>query len=267
MMAKRRKRWWHPLQEIALIVAVLVLAILALMLMPVWGPLLARSMARDERRKRTLAETWPCGWCVAPLGEAALSRADALETAELQRISDELPGVRLRYERILHACCPRCGAAHKFNPKAQAFILLSPGEVSDRFGALLEETVAAPTWFMAWPWLRPATAMHQLQVSRDRIVSLGELVPPRPAEIELPHDVDVAAIAEALLRSARLPDLGPSVRWQCVAGAVPLEFGKEAGMPFVHRSDDIPRRADTVTHVHLAYAYDRNDHGQRDATH
>lgn len=268
-MAKRRKRWWHPLQEIALVVAVLVLAILALMLMPIWLPLETRKRSRDEQHKRALVEKWPCGWCLAPLGEAALSRADALEAAEskAEQIGKDWMDGYTHSRRILAACCPRCGAAHRFAPKENAFLLLIPRQVGDRFGALLEEAVPAPTCRMAWPWLRPSVAMHRLQVTRDPIAAIDELDQPVTGEIELPHDVDVAAIAEALLRSAWLPDLGPSVRWQCGAGAVPLEFGKEAGMPFVHRSEDIPRRADTVTHVHLAYAYDRNDHGQRDATH
>jgi hypothetical protein len=223
-------------------------------------------MARDERRKRALVETWSCGWCIAPLGEAALSRAEALEAAEseLEQIGKDWMDGHVHSRRILGACCPRCGASHCFAVKEEAFLLLNPREVGARFGALMEEAVPAPTYRMAWPWLRPAAAMHLLQVTRDPIAAFDKLDHPPAGTIEVPADVDVAAVAEALLRSPWLPDLGPSARWRCTAGAVALEFGKEAGIPFVQRAGDTPLRADTVTHVHLAYAYDRNDHDEQD---
>lgn len=262
-MVKRRKRWWHPFQRIALFVIGPILVILFVLSMPIWMPFLGWSMARDDRRKRTLAQTWPCGWCVAPLGEIALSRADALEAAEARHIDEEWTSVFSRHQRILHASCPRCGAAHRFNAKAQAFRLLHPREFGSKFDTLMEETLPAPTCPMAWPWLKPAGPMHQVQVTREPIASLGELDQPPPAEIEVPADVEVAAIAEALLRSPWLPDLGPSARWHCMAGSVNLAFGKEAGLPFIQRSGDIRLRADAVNQVHLAYADDRNDHDQQ----
>jgi hypothetical protein len=243
--------------------------VLAVLLMPVWLPLLSRSMVRDERRKRKLVETWPCGWCVAPLGEAALSRADALEAAEskAEQIGDDWMDAPVHSRRILGACCPRCGAGHYFARKQGAFLLLNPREVGARFGALMEEAVPAPTCRMAWPWLRPAGPMHMLQVTRDPIAAFDTPEHPPSGTIEVPADVDVAAIAEALLRSPWLPDPGPSARWRCMTGAVALEFGKEAGIPFVQRAGDIPLRVDTVPLVHLVYAYDRNDHNQQDGTH
>jgi hypothetical protein len=266
-MVKQRKRWWHPVRRIALFAIVPVVVILSILAMPVWIPLLGWSMAHEDRRKRKLVETWPCGWCVAPLGADALARADALEAAQIRHSEEGVWAVRYRRVRILHACCTRCGAAHEFQRQSPSFALLGPQEIDRRFGALMDEAVPTPTCRMAWPWLRPASAMHAIEVTRDPIDARGEIDPPPAGQIEVPADVDVAVIAEALLRSPWLPDLGPSASWRCTPGAILLEFGKQDGMPFVRRSGDMPLRANAIAQVHIVYGDNRNgDCGPAGAT-
>lgn len=77
---------------------------------------------RTTRRKHALVATWPCGWCVAPLGPEALVRADALFAAYANEpVAEFAPSKpfgkfdtpQARIIQNLHACSPRCDAGHR----------------------------------------------------------------------------------------------------------------------------------------------------------
>ena len=155
-MAKKRKRWWHPLRRAALIVIVPILVILFILSMPIWLPLVGWSHARVERRKRALVECWPCGWCRAPLGEQALLRADALDAAWHAKDAEQDDSFyRRRMVRHLHACCARCGAGHLYLPESRQFALMIPRQFADMYAELVGIAVDPASDQMAWPWLRP----------------------------------------------------------------------------------------------------------------
>lgn len=249
---RRRRRWWHRPRRVALVIAAPFLFVLFLLSLPIVLPFVGIAQARSDKRKRLCAERWPCGWCVAPLGTAALARADALFGASV----DEQFGadVMLRIVRDLHACCPRCDAGHRYDEQADRFVLLHPREFAATYGPLLATAVAPAMAALAWPWYPPRAASHRVVLTRDGVCMGDDLDAPHGGTLTVPPDVDVAAIGEALLRSPWLAPVGGTAAWTGVAGPVTLVFGLRSGAPFVRRSGPEPVLADSVGALHIRSA-------------
>ena len=257
VQARRRRRKFRRLRGVAEGVGCVLFGIALALSLPVTLPLLGLSEWRRDRRTRRIVEHWPCGWCVAPLGSAALAQADHVKTAyfDAQIHDDDVLYAQPRIVHAFQACCVRCGAAHRLDEQTGSFAILEAGPFEERYGAF----VGTPAVRMAWPWLLPDAPMHTLSVLRD------ESDGPDTSDsstILVPAMLDVAAIAEALLR---LPWLGVGAAdpdWHAVARPVGLDFGLAAGEPYVRRHGPAAR-AETVAVVRVrsrcqAYHQPRN---------
>ncbi len=232
------------------------LFVLFLLSLPIVLPIVGLQQAREHKRKRACVERWPCGWCVAPLEAEALTRADALFGAYIDERFDKTE--QLRIVRDLHACCPRCDAGHRYDEKADRFVLLDFREFARWYGDLLDTAIAPATAVLAWPWFPPRAASHTIALARDGAWASDGADAPHAGTLAVPAEVDVAAIGEALLRLPWLQRVGGTACWSCDAGAVTLAFGLRSGMPFVRRLGSEPVRADSVAAVHVRHQAQRD---------
>ena len=218
---KRRRSRWDSGPGIALTVVLAFAAVLLfLVTLPVTGPLLAWSEARAGRRKRAAVERWPCGWCTAPLGTAALERADALVAAyAAAAFSDDM--LYVRFVRDLYACCLRCDAGHRYTERDGTFALLHPREFETMYADALRDAVPPASAAMAWAWLRPAEPMHVAALVLDDAEA---------GTVQVPACAEAAALAEALLRA-----WDGDADWRAEAEPLVLLFGRREGIPYIRR--------------------------------
>ncbi|MFD1950443.1 hypothetical protein ACFSGX_06645 [Sphingomonas arantia] len=205
----------------ALLVVVPVAILLFCLALPLFLPWLGWTMRRDERRKRERVAAWPCGWCVAPLGVAALDRGDAVQAAWRVATPADDALVGRRHPHSLDACCPRCGAGHGYDGGTGGFVMVDAREVAALSGS---PNAARGGVAMAWPWQPWLAASCRIVVGRHS----GP-----PIVVAVPPSVDVGAIAEALLR---LPDLDLAGGWRLTVGPVEIAFRRRDGMPAIRRS-------------------------------
>lgn len=237
----------RPAFRVALVVAAPFLIVLFLLSLPIVLPIVELQQARNDKRKRALVERWPCGWCVAPLGAEALARADTLFGRYIDEHFDKTEQLRIVCD--MHACCPRCNAGHCYDAHADRFVLHHPREFGRRYGEPLE-TVTSAT--MAWPWFPPQAAAHTIALTRDSVWG-DDADAPHEGTLAVPAAADVAAIAEALLRSPWLAHVGGTASWSCTVGPVTMVFGLRSGMPFSRSVGADAMRADSVTALHVRY--------------
>ncbi|RZF65097.1 hypothetical protein EWE75_06875 [Sphingomonas populi] len=237
------------------------LILLFIVSIPFVLPFVAIAEKRTAKRKQALVESWPCGWCVAPLRVEALARADAIFAAYAHKAFAQFHTLQARMVRNLHACCPRCDAGHRYDEPTNRFVLLHLMEFRETFGEVLREAVPPPTVTLAWPWLAPPGAMHRVKLTRDSVCLADDVAAPHVGMIEVPAAMDVAAIGEALLRSPWLAHVGSNATWWCSAGSVTLVFGLRAADPFVRRigKDVVATTIVTDLHVHYAARRDHDD--------
>lgn len=246
------------LRTVLTAIAVPFLILLFIMSLPFVLPFVAIAEKRAAKRKHALVATWPCGWCVTPLGSEALARADALFAAHTHKEVTELDVWRTRLVRNLHACCPRCDAGHRYDVPSNRFVLLHPLEFRAEFGAVLHAAVPPATVTLAWPWLAPPGPLHRIALTRDSVCLADDVAAPHVGMVEVSANCDVAAIGEALLRAPWLAHVGGTATWWCSAGPVTLVFGFHAGAPFVERIGPEAVAATCVDHLHVHYAAQRD---------
>lgn len=249
---RRHKRWRLQPRRVVRVIAAPFLLILFLLSLPIVLPFVGIAEARAKKRKRTRAERWPCGWCVAPLGAEALARADTVFSAYVGQQTGD--AAKFRIVRDLHACCPCCDAGHRYDEQADRFALLQSREFATTYGPLLATTVKPATATLAWPWSPPRAASHRVALTRDSVCMGDDLDAPHAGTLNVPPEVDVAAIGEALLRSPWLAHVGDTATWVGVAGSFSLVFGLRSGIPFVRSSGPGPVRAESVSALHIRYA-------------
>lgn len=110
---RRSRRLGLQPRRVARVIAAPFLLILFLLSLPIVLPLVGIGRVRAEKRKRICAARWPCGWCVAPPGAKAVTRADTVFKAYVdQQFGD---AAKFRIIRDLHACCLRCKPGHRYD--------------------------------------------------------------------------------------------------------------------------------------------------------
>ena len=112
---RRRRRRLGRALEPPLVVS---LAVVAIVLVPAWLPVLLFVEDRRQRRMREAAEHSRCEVCGQPLGRRSLELADA-------ELAQEWDGRRRRCEyrapRLVHAICATCGARYIYREQEAWF--------------------------------------------------------------------------------------------------------------------------------------------------
>jgi hypothetical protein len=105
--------------------------ILFLVLSPVLIPIALLLHSRDQKRMRSLVETFACLSCGRILGADALRLADERWAKHLNDLARHYEGAGIRYRvvRNFDAICPHCGAYHAFIPKQRTFVLARPEDI------------------------------------------------------------------------------------------------------------------------------------------
>lgn len=96
--------------------------------------------------------------------------------------------------------------------------------------------------------------MHSVALTRDGVCLADDIEPSHKGSVEVPATADVAAIAEALLRSPWLAHVCGNATWWCSFGSTKLFSGLCALMPFIRRLGANPLAVADIVSLHLRYA-------------
>lgn len=152
------KRWSHAFRAAALTVFGMIAAVLLIMALPFVAPIMAWAEKRAVGSKRRLAERWPCGWCMVPLRNPALARADAIHAAQVDMVVGDDRAAFARLTRTLDACCPHCDAGYRHVAGPERFELLNPDEFACFHGPFIGTAVPPPTGRVPWPWRQTSSS-------------------------------------------------------------------------------------------------------------
>jgi predicted RNA-binding Zn-ribbon protein involved in translation (DUF1610 family) len=98
-------------------------ALLMLLGMPLWIPILVALDVVGKRRLRAAAASFACANCGRTLGVDAVTLSDKEWQEFVRTLIRENPGMRYRLVRTVHAICPGCGARYTFRESDRTFVV------------------------------------------------------------------------------------------------------------------------------------------------
>ena len=81
----------------------------SVLMLPFLIPYFLIETAIADRRRKRLANDFPCAQCGDPLGYESVALADAAWRDHVRQLRDRYPGALFRLVRTVWAICPSCG--------------------------------------------------------------------------------------------------------------------------------------------------------------
>lgn len=103
-------------------IAVIFLAIISLVFLPVIIPVVALLDLAYRNRLKTAACACACLSCGRILALESTRLADAAWEKRIRELLEKSPGIRFRLVRHLQAICPTCGACYAFLERERTFV-------------------------------------------------------------------------------------------------------------------------------------------------